>query len=381
MQANIVVCYTVIYTPLKIETISELLELKRKDLQYLKAQFNETYRTYTSDEIIKKDYQYYLTLESEIDKLKTFLEQPEMEKMLSNLESLKTIYENEQIDDQEIIETNMANIDAEIADLNSKLGKYPTLDEDVKISFLNNINKLKTLKREKVEYFYIHNKDIKVAYNEIFQNKNNTPEETGISKLTVPTISKSGKSENRTIGYRYYRNGINNGFENKDFITIIEGDDRQYHPIQGTGNYEEDLEIIHSIFRENYRGGMGYEVSGNREKTSGITAIAKHYNQNINVFSLGRQLGNIYYLTEKEKKKSIVIDNITGEKSIHTPTCFNTNSGYTLYGSREEISKFTLILDKLDKEETTETNKPNLFHLSFADHATSYLLDNKHKSY
>ena len=159
------------YTPFKMEMISELLELKRKELEYLESQFTETDRTYTTDETIEKDYQDYLRLKTEIDKLEIFLKRDEMEKRLSYLEEQKSIYKNEidQIDDQEIIETNIVNIDAEISDLNDKLEKYQFLDKDIINIFTNNLNKLKTLKRKEVIY-YDENKNIN--YTETFQYKN-----------------------------------------------------------------------------------------------------------------------------------------------------------------------------------------------------------------
>lgn len=211
-----------------------------------------------------------------------------------------------------------------------------------------------------------------VAYSEVFQYKDSnlsTPEESGISKLT--------DSHGKTIGYRYYRNGLNNGFNNNDFVTIVEGPDGQYHPIQGTGNYEDDLEIIHSIFRENYKEEIGYGISGNRQKTLGISAIAKQFNQNIYVFSPGEQLKDDYYLTSKERKRSIITDSITNKKSIHTPTCFNVNSDILLEkdsGEQITLSKFNSILT--DKE-ILNNKKLALFPLSFASHATLYLIDPK----
>ena len=372
------------YTPFKMEMISELLELKRKELEYLKSQFAEIDRTYTTDETIEKDYQDYLRLKTEIDKLEIFLKRDEMEKRLSYLflkrdemekrllylEEQKSIYKNgiDQIDDQEIIETNIVNIDAEISDLNDKLGKYQFLDEDIRNIFTNNLNKLKTLKRKEVTYY---NKNKNIDYTEIFQYKNEdlaTPEETGISKLT--------DSNGKTIGYRYYRNGINNSFNNNDFVTIAEYPDGQYYPIQGTSNYEDDLEIIHSIFRENYKEEIGYGISGNRQKTLGISAIAKEYNEYIYVFSPGEQLKDDYYLTRKDRKRSIFVDSITGKRKIHTPTCFNFDGNTYEIETGEQItlSKFNSILK--DKE-ILNNEKLALFPLSFASHATLYLIDPK----
>ena len=197
------------YTPFKMEMISELLELKRKELEYLESQFAEINRTYTTDETIEKDYQDYLRLKTEIDKLEIFLKRDEMEKRLSYLKRQKEI---DQINDKEI-----GKIDTEIFDLNDKLGKYPLLYENIVDIITNNINKLKTLKRKEVIY-YDENKNI--DYTETFQYKNEdslTPEETGISELK--------DLKGKTIGYRYYRNGINNGFNNNDFVTIVEGPD------------------------------------------------------------------------------------------------------------------------------------------------------------
>ena len=55
-------------------TLDKLLQafqelLKRKELEYLESQFAEINRTYTTDETIEKDYQDYLRLKTEIDKL------------------------------------------------------------------------------------------------------------------------------------------------------------------------------------------------------------------------------------------------------------------------------------------------------------------------
>ena len=348
------------YTPFKMEMISELLELKRKELEYLESQFAEINRTYTTDETIEKDYQDYLRLKTEIDKLEIFLKRDEMEKRLSYLKRQKEI---DQINDKEI-----GKIDTEIFDLNDKLGKYPLLYENIVDIITNNINKLKTLKRKEVIY-YDENKNI--DYTETFQYKNEdslTPEETGISKLT--------NSKGKTIGYRYYRNGINNNFNNNDFVTIVEGPDGQYHPIQSTGNYEDDLEIIHSIFRENYKEEIGYGISGNRQKTLGISAIAKKYNESIYVFSPGEQLKDDYYLTRKDRKRSIVKDSTTEEKKIHTPTCFNFDGNTYKIETGEQItlSKFNSILTE---KKILNNKKLALFPLSFASHATLYLIDPK----
>ena len=284
------------YTPFKMEMISELLELKRKELEYLESQFTETDRTYTNDETIEKDY---LRLKTETDKLEIFLKRDEMEKRLSYLEEQKLIYKNkiDKIDEQEIIETNIVNIDAEISDLNDKLGKYPLLYENIVDIITNNLNKLKTLKRKEVIYY---DKNKNINYTETFQYKNEyslTPEETGISELK--------DSKGKTIGYRYYRNGINNGFNNNDFVTIVEGPDGQYHPIQSTGNYEDDLEIIHSIFRENYKNKPGYEITGNMPKTLGILAIAKLKCNDIFIVCPGANMQKTLWQYKKQKNGEI----------------------------------------------------------------------------
>ena len=324
------------YTPFKMEMISELLELKRKELEYLKSQFAEIDRTYTTDETTEKDYQDYLRLKTETDKLEIFLKRDEMEKRLLYLEEQKSIYKNgiDQIDDQEIIETNIVNIDAEISDLNDKLGKYQFLDEDIRNIFINNLNKLKTLKRKEVTYY---NKNKNIDYTEIFQYKNEdlaTPEETGISKLT--------DSNGKTIGYRYYRNGINNSFNNNDFVTIAEYPDGQYYPIQGTSNYEDDLEIIHSIFRENYKGKTISDITGNPQKRLGTIAIINQRSKELDLpFIFVKDIGidhlegvdsikikeediERYLKQAKETKKTIVIPIVSGG---HRSTMFIEHDG------------------------------------------------------
>lgn len=209
--------------------------------------------------------------------------------------------------------------------------------------FLQNIEKLKTLKYKKISYYNSHLNKNKPIFMEIFSN-------FGLSKIE----DINGK----IIGYRYYRDGIINNFKNNDFVTVCEGTDGEYHIISKNSNIEEDFKIISSIFKRYYRNKPEYEITGNRQKSIGVNAISKYYSNVIYIFNPGEELQKDYY---PKIAKNAPIGQVL--------TCFNVdvNNNFIFANTGSDIkTKFKKIVD----EKIPKRNGLCLFPLSFGHHTT-----------